>query len=154
VRLIVVETLIHAPREVVFDLSRDVDAHMRSASFSRERAIPPGRTSGLLEAGDSVTFEGKHFGIRQSFTVHITEMERPMRYVDEATHRAFRRLRHVHEFEEVSGGTWMRDTLEFESRFGILAGWFLRRFVTRKQNALKKMCEASTLHFEISGDRR
>lgn len=135
-RRIVVETLIHAPREHVFDLSRDVDAHMRSASFSRERAVPPGRISGLLDLGDSVTFEGRHFGLRQRFTVHITEMQRPVRYVDEATHPAFRRLRHVHEFEEVAGATLMRDTLEYTSIFGILAGWFLRRFVTKKQSAL------------------
>jgi len=153
VNRLVVETLIHAPREAVFDLSRDVDAHMRSASFSRERAVPPGRTSGLLERGDSVTFEGKHFGIRQRFTVHITEMERPIRYVDQATHRAFRRLRHVHEFEESGGGTLMRDTLEWTSPFGIFAGWFLRRFVTKKQRELKRMAE-SALDFEVRGDRR
>jgi len=147
VRRLVVETLIAAPRELVFDLARDVDAHTRSASFSRERAVPPGRTSGLLEPGDSVTFEGKHFGLRQRFTVHITEMERPMRYVDEATHPAFRSLRHVHEFEEVDGGTLMRDTLEWTSPFGIFAGWFLRRFVTKKQRAL-------ALDLEIRAHRR
>jgi len=153
VNRLVVETLIHAPREAVFDLSRDVDAHIRSASFSRERAVPPGRTSGLLERGDSVTFEGKHFGIRQRFTVHITEMERPIRYINQATHRAFRRLRHVHEFEETAGGTLMRDTLEWTSPFGIFAGWFLRRFVTKKQRELKRMAE-SALDFEVRGDRR
>lgn len=141
----VVETVIRAPREVVFDVSRDVDAHTRSASFSRERAVPPGRTSGLLERGDSVTFEGRHFGTRQRFTVHITEMERPSRYVDEASHGAFRTLRHVHEFEEVEGGTLMRDTMEYASPFGALAGWVLRRFVTRKQDALKVMCEQLTV---------
>jgi ligand-binding SRPBCC domain-containing protein len=138
---IVVETLIHAPRDLVFDIARDVDAHMRSASFSGERAVPPGRTSGMLELGDSVTFEGKHFGIRQRFTVTITEMSRPERYVDEAAHGAFRRLRHVHEFEESGGGTLMRDTLEWSSPFGFLAAWFLRRFVTRKQLALKAIAE-------------
>jgi len=139
---IVVETLIHAPREVVFDLARDVDAHTRSASFSGERAVPPGRTSGLLEPGDSVTFEGLHLGIRQRFTVRITEMQRPLRYVDEASHGALRNLRHVHEFEEAGDATHMRDTLEWSSPFGILAAWYLRRFVKRKQRELKRMAEA------------
>src|SRR5258706_459157 len=138
---IVVETLIHAPREIVFDLARDIGAHTHSASFSGERAVPPGRTSGLLELGDSATFEGRHLGIRQRFTVRITKMQRPIRYTDEASHGALRNLRHVHEFEEAADGTLMRDTLEWTSPFGILTAWYLRRFVKKKQSALKRMVE-------------
>ncbi len=133
---IVVETLIQAPIEIVFDLSRDIDAHMRSASFSNERVVPPGRMAGLLVEGDIVTFEGRHFGLRQRFTVKITSMDKPSRYVDEASHPAFRHLEHIHEFEERDGATLMRDTLRYESCFGAIAGWFLRRFVVKKQRAL------------------
>ena len=105
---IVVETLIHAPREVVFDA--------RLPHESRH--------------------ESRVFGVATRFDVRITELERPARYVDEATHRAFRMLRHMHEFIEVEGGTLMRDTLEYESPFGAIAGWFLRRFVRRRASAL------------------
>lgn len=128
-RQFVVETLIPAPREVVFDRVRDVGAHI-------VRVVPPGRTSGLLEAGDTATFAG----ILGRFTIHVIELERPVRRVDDATHPAFRTLRHVHEFFEADGGTLMHDTLEYESSFGAIAGWFLRRFVRRR---------ASALHFEI-----
>jgi len=137
-RRIVVETLIAAPVERVFDLSRDIDAHTRSASFSKERAVPPGRTSGLLNAGDTVTFEGRHFGIRMRYSVTITAMERPFRYVDEALHPAFRHLEHVHEFEARENATLMRDTLFYDSGFGAIAGWFLRRFVVKKQSQLRR----------------
>jgi len=113
-RRLVVETLIHAPRERVFD--------------ARTKELPP--------PGHSTTVEGRLFGIRTRFSVRVLELERPARYVDEATHPAFSRLRHVHEFEEVDGGTLMRDTLEYASPFGILAGWFLRRFVMRRASAL------------------
>lgn len=108
-RRLVVETLLHAPRDVVFDA----------------------RTKNL----DQV-HEGRVFGMRTRFTVRVVEMQRPSRYVDEATHRAFRTLRHIHEFESVGGGTLMRDTLEYDSPFGAIAGWFLRRFVKRRASAL------------------
>ena len=111
---IVVETLIHAPREVVFDA----------------------RTAGLPAPGESENLEGRVLGISTRFAVRVIEMQRPVRYVDEATHPAFRSLRHVHEFFDADGGTLMRDTLEFTSPFGVVAGWFLRRFVRRRASAL------------------
>lgn len=148
---IVIETRIRAPREVVFDLARSVDAHTQSAAFSRERAVPPGRTSGLLEAGDMVTFEGVHFFVRQRFTARIVSMSRPEVFVDEAVHGAFKSMRHVHEFfiDAGNGETLMRDTLDWEAPLGILGRIadaialkrHLTRFVTRKQNALKEMAE-------------
>ena len=147
---IVVETFIQAPRERVFDLARDIGAHTRSAAFTKEIAVPPGRTEGLLEADDIVTFEGRHFGMRQRFTVHIVQVEPPRMYVDRLVKSSFRAMHHVHEFEERDGGTLMRDTLDWISPFGILGriadavaiAPHLRRFVTRKQQALKAIAES------------
>src|SRR6476646_1465388 len=112
---VVIETLIVAPRELVFDLARDVSAHTESAAFSRERAVAPGRTAGLLELGDTVTFEGVHFLLRLRITARIVEFDRPRFFVDELVRSAFRTLRHVHEFEERDGATLMRDTLDWVS---------------------------------------
>ena len=141
---IVVETLIAAPAPVCFDAARDVGAHVESARFSRERVVPPGRTEGLLELGDSVTFEGMHFGVRKRFTVKIVEMDPPRTFVDELVKSAFRSMRHVHEFVPVEGGTLMRDTLTWVSPFGLLGRIAdrlfvergLRKFVATKQRAL------------------
>lgn len=146
---LVVETFIAAPRERVFDLARDVEAHNRSAAFSHERCVEPGRTSGLLELGDLVTFEGVHFGIRQRVTAKIIEVDRPRRFVDELVRSAFKRLRHEHDFEERDGGTLMCDTLEWTSPLGPLGRIadalfvyrHMRWFVTTKQLALKTMAE-------------
>lgn len=146
---IVIETFIAAPRERVFDLARDVGAHNRSASFSEERCVEPGRTQGLLELGDLVTFEGVHFGVRQRFTAKIIELDRPRVFVDVLVKAAFRSMRHVHEFEERDGMTLMRDTLDWISPLGILGviadkiavQRHLRRFVTKKQQALKEIAE-------------
>jgi ligand-binding SRPBCC domain-containing protein len=153
-RIIVVETRIAAPRALVFDLARDVDAHTRSASFSRERAIASGRTSGLLALGDTVTFEGRHFGVRQRYTVRITEMSPPERFVDEAAHGIFKSLRHVHEFIDEGGATLMRDTLELESPLAFVVARYLRHFVAKKQRALKEMAEARSLRGRNLSDWR
>ncbi len=143
---IVVETVIAAPPEVCFDLALDVGAHAESSAFSGERIVEPGRLSGVLQLGDLVTFEGKHFGIRQRFTTKIVEVDRPHRFVDEMVHGMFKRLRHVHEFHPREGGTLMRDVLEWEAPFGRITDWlFLRRhmqwFVATKQHRLKLIAE-------------
>ena len=147
---IVIETKICAPIERCFDLARDVNAHKESAAFSSERVVPPGRTEGLLELGDLVAFEGRHFGINQRFVACITAVDRPRRFVDEMVQGSFKWLRHYHEFAFNDGITTMRDTLEWEPPLGIIGrladSLFLRRhmlwFVSTKQNALKRMAEA------------
>ena len=140
---IVIETLIKAPRELCFDLARDVEIHAESAAFSGERIVEPGRRSGLLGLGDLITMEGRHFGIRQRFTAKIVEMDRPNRFVDEMVKGTFRRLRHVHEFHERDEATLMRDILEWDVLW--LADLFLKRhmrwFVTKKQQRLKEIIE-------------
>lgn len=81
-------TLINAPIERVFDLARSIDAHMASTSQTREKAIS-GRTSGLIEQGETVTWEATHFGIRQQLSVRITQMDRPYHFEDEMISGAF-----------------------------------------------------------------
>jgi ligand-binding SRPBCC domain-containing protein len=138
-----------APLELCFDLARDVNAHTESAAFSSERVVAPGRTAGLLELGDMVAFEGRHFGVRQRFVAKITALDRPHRFVDEMVEGAFKWLRHVHEFKAANGVTLMRDTIEWEAPFGVIGrladALFLRRhmnwFVSTKQRALKDIAE-------------
>ena len=147
--VITIETRIRAPLDLCFDLARDVSAHTQSAAFSAERVVEPGRTDGLLELGDIVIFEGRHFGVMQRFMARITELERPNRFVDEMVEGAFKRRRHVHDFHFANGTTIMRDTLDWQAPLGLLGDLadlvFLHRhmrwFVTTKQNALKQIAE-------------
>ena len=146
---IIIETKIHAPIELCFDLARDVSAHVESAAFSAEQAVEPGRTQGLLELGDWVAFEGRHFGVKQRFVARITELKRPDRFVDEMVQGSFKQLRHIHEFESNGEVTTMRDMLEWQAPFGMIGRLadrlFLRRhmywFVSTKQNNLKRIAE-------------
>ncbi|HEV3440590.1 MAG TPA: SRPBCC family protein [Gemmata sp.] len=145
---IVVETRIAAPIELCFDLARDVDAHLKTSSSTGERAVG-GRTSGLLDLGDTVTFEAVHFGIRQRLTSKIVEFDRPSRFVDEMVKGAFASLRHVHEFVVDGESVLMRDTLTWRSPLGFLGTVadklfverHMRAFMVEKQSKLKEYAE-------------
>ena len=60
-----VTTLVAAPPKRCFDLARSVDVHVRTVGQSGERAIG-GRTSGLLELGEEVTWEGSALWFRSA----------------------------------------------------------------------------------------
>jgi len=113
------ETMIRAPIELCFDLARSVDVHMASTNHTGERAIS-GITSGMMNLNDEVTWEAKHFYVRQRLTSRITAMERPRMFVDEMQRGAFKRWHHLHTFEPRNGGTLMLDEVDYQSPLGIL----------------------------------
>jgi ligand-binding SRPBCC domain-containing protein len=117
--LIELETLIRAPVERCFDLARSIDFHERTASETQERAVA-GRTKGLIELGEEVTFSARHFGVRQRLTSKITAFDRPWQFRDEMLRGAFAVLRHDHRFEAREDLTLMRDEFYFEAPLGLL----------------------------------
>ena len=147
--IIQLETNIAAPVERVFDLARNIDAHTSTTAGTGERAVD-GRTSGLIEAGETVTWEAKHLGVRQRLTSKITAMERPDFFVDEMQQGAFASMRHRHEFIADGDGTLMRDSFEFTAPLGPL-GWlaeklfltaYMKKFLLQRNGALKAMAES------------
>ncbi len=143
------ETNIAAPVERVFDLARSIDAHTSTTEGTGERAVE-GRTSGLVEAGETVTWEARHLGVRQRLTSKITAMERPDFFVDEMVQGAFATMHHRHEFGEAGEGTLMRDVFEFTAPLGPL-GWlaekmfltaYMEKFLLQRNAALKSMAES------------
>jgi ligand-binding SRPBCC domain-containing protein len=134
---IVLETLIHAPSEVCFDLMRDVRLHTRTTAQTGEKAVA-GVTGGMIGLGQRVTFEGKHFGVRQRLTVAVVEFERPRLFVDEMRRGSFKSFRHVHEFVPTEDGTLMKDTLVWTSPLGILGRIADRLLIRRHLTELVK----------------
>lgn len=61
------QQFIKAPVQVCFDLVRNVEIHTQTTTKTKERAVG-GKTEGLLEAGDSITWEAVHFGTKQRLT--------------------------------------------------------------------------------------
>lgn len=126
---ITLSTIIHTPIEICFDFSRSIDLHMLSTAETGERAIA-GRTSGLVELNDTVTWRAKHLGVWQNLTSKISEFHRPHFFVDEMVSGAFKSFRHEHHFEECKEGTLMKDIFTFESPLGILGTLANKIFLT------------------------
>lgn len=75
------QTVIQAPVERCFDLARSVDLHTVSMARQNEKAVG-GRTQGLIELGEKVTWQARHFGITQRLTSKITAFDRPHHFRD------------------------------------------------------------------------
>ena len=134
--------------ETCFDLARDIDAHQLSTAQTSERAIT-GRTTGLCELGDTITWEAKHFGITQQLTVEITKFNRPYFFEDRMVKGAFKSMRHEHHFESTGNTTVMTDKFMYEVPFGIFGRIFdslilkryLRKFLSERNEVLKHLAE-------------
>lgn len=131
--LIVLTTFIAAPIQICFDLSRSVELHQISTSRTREKAVA-GRTSGLCNKGDTITWRAKHLGIYQKLTVEITKLNFPIFFEDQMKKGVFKRFTHQHSFEEANGITIMKDVFDYEVPFGsvgkIFNKLFLKKYMT------------------------
>lgn len=116
---ITLQTYINADKQTVFDLARSIDLHQISTKHTNEKAIA-GRTSGLIELNETVTWQARHFGITQKLTSKITEFENPDFFVDEMLSGAFKSIRHEHRFVKQGSGTLMTDIFNYVSPLGIL----------------------------------
>lgn len=143
-------TYINASIERCFDLSRDVKVHQLSAENTYEKVIE-GRTDGLFELNETVTWEAKHFGIRQKLKVKITKLERPVFFEDEMLKGAFRKMKHGHFFSKENGKTRMTDIFEYEVPFSFLGALFdkiilksyMTRFLMTRNRVIKEVAEES-----------
>jgi ligand-binding SRPBCC domain-containing protein len=119
-------TLIAAPVERVFDLSRSINLHKISTAHTHERAID-GVMNGLINEGETVTWQAKHLYKERKFTSKITAMQQPDHFIDEMIQGDFKSFRHEHHFKAIENGTIMIDLVNFESPFGII-GKLLNHF--------------------------
>ena len=128
-------TEVAASIDTVFDLSRSIDLHVESTSQTNEKAVA-GRTSGLIELGETVTWEATHFFIRQRLTVRIEQFDRPNHFRDSMVAGAFSRFDHDHHFESCDVGTIVTDIFDFTSPLGPLGRFANWLFVTRHMRNL------------------
>lgn len=140
---LIIETFINACAEICFDLMRDARLNTAIVTPKDEKTV------GAIWLGQTVTFEGRHFGMKQRLTVMVVEFDRPRLFADEMTKGVFKSFRHVHEFLPHGTGTLMRDTLVWESPFGIagrladklLLVPHLRDLVTARNAKLKQLAD-------------
>lgn len=143
------ELFIAAPRERVFDLARSIDLHQRTLEHTSERAVG-GRTSGLIEMDETVTWRARHFGVTQHLTSRITGFDRPRWFRDEMVRGAFAWMEHDHWFDEAEGGTVLRDRFRFAAPLGplgriaetLVLGRYMTRFLETRNAVLKRIAES------------
>jgi ligand-binding SRPBCC domain-containing protein len=131
---ITLRTIINSDKKIVFDLSRSIDLHKISTKKTKEQAIH-GRTEGLIELNETVTWRAKHFGVYQKLTSKITAFKSPNYFVDEMITGIFHSFKHQHIFETENNRTVMIDVFEYKSPFGILGRFadklFLEKYMTK-----------------------
>jgi ligand-binding SRPBCC domain-containing protein len=141
-------TIIAAPPERCFDLSRSIDAHMASTDWTGECAIA-GVTSGLIGPGQEVTWRGRHFGISVTHTSRITAYDPPRYFQDSMVRGMFRQFCHDHYFALQDGRTVMKDVMQFEAPLGLAARVIesvilerhMRSLLARRNQYLRQIAE-------------
>ncbi|QDA61892.1 SRPBCC family protein [Hymenobacter jejuensis] len=143
-----IQTIVHAPQGVCYQLALSTDLHTVSTKQTQEKIIAGVRT-GILQLGDTVTFRARHFGFWLTLTSQITEAEAPDYFCDVMRQGAFKLMRHEHHFASVGGATVMSDVFTFESPFGwigkvvdaLILRKYLRRFLTQRVSVIKEYAE-------------
>lgn len=142
------ETFINSEIEICFDLARSIDLHTISTSKTNEKAID-GRTNGLIELNEFVTWEATHFGVRQKLTSKITAFEKPFHFRDEQQKGIFKSIQHDHYFEPKKDSTLMKDVFVYEAPFGwigriaeqLILTNYLKKFLMERNEVIKKYAE-------------
>jgi ligand-binding SRPBCC domain-containing protein len=156
--IIRLETWIDAPVERCFLLCLSVDLHVASASSSQEQIVE-GVTSGLISEGETVTFRGRHFGLKLQHESRI-EVLRPYSYFrDVMVSGAFSHFEHDHYFAAMDDGTRMRDEIRYTAPWGVLGRLatkmlvkrHLTAFLVERNTEIKKVAESQSWHQYLDG---
>jgi len=142
------QTIINAEIEICFDLSRSIDLHKISTAATKERAID-GKTSGLINLNEFVTWQATHFGLLQKLTSTITQYNRPFHFRDEQLKGAFKYLIHDHNFQPIDGKVIMKDIFKFQSPLGYLGKLFdnlvlanyLKKLLLKRNDTIREYAE-------------
>lgn len=141
-------TKIKTYKQVIFDLSRNIDIHKLSTAKSNETAID-GITSGLINKGETVTWRGKHFGFYLTHKSIISAMNLYDYFVDEMVEGKFKSFKHEHSFIDGNGFVLMIDKIQYQTPYGIFGKLFdvlilkkhLTNFITERNKVLKELSE-------------
>jgi ligand-binding SRPBCC domain-containing protein len=140
-------TVIHAPIDRCFDLSRSIDLHKASTARTGELAVA-GVTSGLIGMEEEVTWRARHLGVWQEMTSRITAFDPPAYFRDTMVRGPFSSFQHDHVFSGKDGSTEMKDVLRFRAPLAflgrlaeILLKPYLRQFLLERNALLKQVAE-------------
>jgi ligand-binding SRPBCC domain-containing protein len=141
-------SFIAAPIERVFDLSRSINLHQLSTISTNEKAID-GVMTGLINKGETVTWQAKHLFKTRKFTSKITEMKPPFSFTDEMIKGDFKSFYHEHHFKAAENGTIMIDKVDFETLYGLIGKIansiflksYIENFLIKRNTVIKEYAE-------------
>ena len=142
-------TIIRAPIERCFDLSRSIDLHLKSTELTLEKVLA-GRSSGLIGLHETVKWRGKHFRLYLTHESLVDRYERPHYFRDIMIAGRFKRFEHEHFFRQLSSEkTEMRDVLALEAPTPLgplIDRAFLRNYIARfleaRNRVIKRVAES------------
>src|ERR1019366_149517 len=146
-------TVIDAPIDRCFELSRSVEVHLVANVHRGEQALAVGGvTSGLVGLSQQVTWRAKHFGVWQNLTSKTTALEQPSYFQVTMIQGIFRFMQADHLVRTLpSGATEMKDIFSIAAPLPFLGplaeALFLLRYMLallRERNAvIKQIAESS-----------
>ncbi|RYY28611.1 MAG: cell division protein [Chitinophagaceae bacterium] len=142
-------TFIAAPIERVFDLARSIDLHKKSMNESGEQAVA-GTTTGLLGKGETVTWKAKHLFRLRVLKMKMSEMDKPLSFIDEMVAGDFKSFRHQHHFKQIQNGIFMIDILDFETPYGGLGSLVNSMYLTKYLRGLLEKRNEVIRHYAES----
>ena len=143
-------TLINAPIERCFDLSRSIEVHLLGTEQTGEQAVG-GVTCGLIGLGEFVRWRATHLGVKQHLASKITAYDRPTYFQDTMIEGAFRSMQHDHFFQTITPDrTEMKDRFVFAAPIPLLGPiaemLVLKRYMTNlllhRNEILKQVAES------------
>src|ERR1700722_20084352 len=151
-------TWIDAPIERCFKLSTSIDLHIASTAQTGEKAVG-GVTTGLIGKDQTVTWSGRHFGMKLRHTSRIDGWRACSYFRDVMIDGAFAHFEHEHFFAVMDDGTRMQDVLRFSAPLGVMGRMATKMFVRRhlikllvRRNAeIKRVAESEEWHRYLDG---
>lgn len=149
--ILTLQTCVYAPLQICFDLSRSIDLHQLSMRQTNEKAVG-GRTFGLIDVHEHVTWTARHFFVTYKMTVKIIEMEKPHFFKDEMIDGPFKFMSHTHLFFEKENRTVMKDIFQYKVPFGLIGKLFNYLILKRYMRNLLLQRNSMIRHVAESGD--
>jgi ligand-binding SRPBCC domain-containing protein len=145
--------VIAAPIERVFDLARSIEVHLLGNTHFGEQATAGTRT-GLIGMGEQVTWEARHFFVRQQLTSAITALDSPRYFQDTMLRGAFRSMQHDHYFRSLqpAGNGSPRTEMADEFRFSAPLPWLggLAEFLVLRRYMRKLLQERNAVIQQVA----
>jgi ligand-binding SRPBCC domain-containing protein len=153
-------SFIAAPRDIVFDLNRNISLHKISMEHVKEEAVG-GVTSGLINKEDTVTWKGKHLFKTRYFTSKITEMNPYETFTDKMVKGDFKFFEHQHFFKSADNGTIVIDIITYETPYGWIGEMvnkfylnsYLEKLISHRNKVIKQYAETEKWRALLSNRR-